>query len=146
MHKMVVHCRQEPYDVYIGRGTEWGNPFHIGKDGDRDEVCDKYIKLRGADPEFVAKVKKELAGKVLGCSCSPWRCHGEWLAEIAGGGPPEPMPSLMPKKISGHVFQRSEEPPHKQQVPGSSPGVPTMADPSGVPSRQPQGGGLAERK
>jgi len=26
----VVHCKREPYDVYIGRGSKWGNPFtHI---------------------------------------------------------------------------------------------------------------------
>lgn len=26
----VVHCKKEPYDVYIGRPSKWGNPFtHI---------------------------------------------------------------------------------------------------------------------
>jgi hypothetical protein len=33
----VVHCKRERYDVYIerGRGSRWGNPFVIGRDGDR---------------------------------------------------------------------------------------------------------------
>ena len=31
--------------VYIGRGSPWGNPFVIGKDGDRDTVCDKYAAM-----------------------------------------------------------------------------------------------------
>jgi hypothetical protein len=28
--------------VYIGRGSAWGNPYVIGKDGDRAEVIEKY--------------------------------------------------------------------------------------------------------
>jgi hypothetical protein len=28
--------------VYVGRGTPWGNPFVMGRDGDRDEVCDRF--------------------------------------------------------------------------------------------------------
>ena len=33
-----------PGAVYIGRGRggSWGNPFEIGKDGDRDEVVAKH--------------------------------------------------------------------------------------------------------
>lgn len=27
LSRMVVHCKREPYDVYIGRGSKWGNPF-----------------------------------------------------------------------------------------------------------------------
>lgn len=35
----VVHCKKSKYDVYIGRPSIWGNPFTIGKDGTRKEVC-----------------------------------------------------------------------------------------------------------
>ena len=28
--------------IYIGRGSAWGNPFVIGRDGDRAEVIEKY--------------------------------------------------------------------------------------------------------
>lgn len=38
----VVHCKREPYDVYIGRPSKWGNPFVIEKDGTRKEVIEKY--------------------------------------------------------------------------------------------------------
>ena len=38
----VVHCKKEPYDIYIGRPSKWGNPFSIGKDGTREEVIEKY--------------------------------------------------------------------------------------------------------
>ena len=34
----VVHINKEEYDIYIGRGSKWGNPFVLGKDGDRTEV------------------------------------------------------------------------------------------------------------
>lgn len=34
--------RNENYDVYIGRGSDWGNPYALGIDGDRDEVIGKY--------------------------------------------------------------------------------------------------------
>lgn len=42
--KRVVHCKKEPYDVYIGRPSKWGNPFVIGKDGTREEVIAKYAE------------------------------------------------------------------------------------------------------
>ena len=38
----VVHCKKDRHDVYIGRGSKWGNPFKIGEDGDRHEVIQKY--------------------------------------------------------------------------------------------------------
>ena len=39
--KLVVHCKKEPYDIYVGRPSKWGNPFRIGKDGTREEVIKK---------------------------------------------------------------------------------------------------------
>lgn len=38
----VVHCKREDFDVYIGRPGPYGNPFTIGRDGNRKEVIDKY--------------------------------------------------------------------------------------------------------
>ena len=38
----IVHCKREPYDIYIGRPGKWGNPFEIGRDGIREEVTKKY--------------------------------------------------------------------------------------------------------
>lgn len=69
--------------VYIGRGSPWGNPFVIGKDGDRDDVCDKYEQMVENDPQLKEKIKSELAGKDLICFCSPARCHGDYLLKIA---------------------------------------------------------------
>ena len=79
----VVHCKKDKYDVYIGRPGPWGNPFEIGKDGDREEVVEKYAEWLLAQPELVEKAKEELKGKVLGCWCAPKLCHGDILAEVA---------------------------------------------------------------
>ena len=79
----VVHCKKEPYDVYIGRPSIWGNPFVIGRDGTRQEVIDKFRQRLETTPELKCMVKKELKGKVLGCWCKPKLCHGDVLVEIA---------------------------------------------------------------
>lgn len=79
----VVHCKREPFDVYIGRPGPWGNPFQLGADGDRDEVLTKYRAWLQRNPEIVEKAKAELRDKVLGCWCAPKACHGDVLAEVA---------------------------------------------------------------
>lgn len=76
--KLVVHCKKEPYDVYIGRGSKWGNPFIIGKDGSREEVIRKYAEYL-ANKEELLTALDELDGKVLGCYCTPQACHGDVL-------------------------------------------------------------------
>jgi hypothetical protein len=80
----VVHCKKESYDVYIGRGSKWGNPFKIGKDGTREAVVDKYRSWLGFQPELMNALH-ELRGKVLGCWCKPKPCHGDVLVEIIEG-------------------------------------------------------------
>lgn len=79
----VVHCKREPYDVYIGRGrgSIWGNPFVIGRDGNRDEVIEKYRQYILSNPELLEQLES-LRDKVLGCWCSPLACHGNVLAEL----------------------------------------------------------------
>lgn len=79
----VVHCKREPYDVYIGRPGFWGNPFIVGKFGDRERCIQAYRELLLRDPRMVAKAKAELKGKVLGCWCHPLPCHGDVLVEVA---------------------------------------------------------------
>ena len=69
--------------VYIGRGSAYGNPFVIGKDGDRDDVCDKFESMLMSNVQLLTKVKQELRGKDLVCFCKPKRCHGDTLLKIA---------------------------------------------------------------
>lgn len=69
--------------VYIGRGSAFGNPFVIGRDGDRDAVCDKYKEMVASNAVLRARIKSELRGKDLVCFCAPKRCHGDLLLELA---------------------------------------------------------------
>ncbi|KKK91261.1 hypothetical protein LCGC14_2714740 [marine sediment metagenome] len=79
----VVHCKLESYDIYIGRPSKWGNPFIIGRDGDRHECLAKYANWLNKQPELKAAVS-ELKGKILGCWCAPFNlCHGDILARLA---------------------------------------------------------------
>lgn len=82
MSARVVHCRKEPFDVYVGRPTKWGNPFIIGRDGTRAEVIDKYENwIRGNAGLWMDL--EDLRGKVLGCHCAPLACHGDVLVRLA---------------------------------------------------------------
>ena len=80
---LVVHVKRAPYDVYVGRPSPFGNPFVIGRDGDRAAVIQKYRAWLLAQPALVERVRRELAGKVLGCWCAPLPCHGDVLADVA---------------------------------------------------------------
>lgn len=91
MTTTVVHIR-DGYDVYIGRangrarlkGSIWANPFHIGRDGTREDVIAKYRAWIMEQPALLAQVGT-LKGKRLGCFCSPQQCHGDVLTELAEG-------------------------------------------------------------
>lgn len=87
---LVVHHKKKPYDVYIGRPSKWGNPYSHQEDTlaqfkveTRAEAIDKYEAWVRSQPEMMLAIKTELKGKVLGCFCSPARCHGHILAWIA---------------------------------------------------------------
>lgn len=69
-------------DVYIGRGSKWGNPFKIGVHGSREEVVGKYRDYLFKCEELLMDIE-ELRGKNLVCYCSPRLCHGDILAELA---------------------------------------------------------------
>jgi len=77
----VVHCKRSKYDVYIGRGGPWGNPFEIGQDGTREEVCAKYLKYLLQNERLMAMLPS-LKGKVLGCYCAPKLCHGDIIIHV----------------------------------------------------------------
>ena len=78
-----------PYDVYIGRGTDFGNPYAIGIDGDRDEVINKFVvyfyQRISEEPDFKERVL-QLKGKTLACFCKPKPCHGDVIISFIHGG------------------------------------------------------------
>jgi hypothetical protein len=78
----VVNKNKEPYDAYIGRGSIFGNPYIIGKDGSRNEVISRYedwFRFMLQDKRFFDAVCA-LKGKRLGCFCAPEKCHGDIIA------------------------------------------------------------------
>jgi len=79
----VVNLKESKYDVYIGRHSVFGNPFIIGKHGNRKEVIDKYREwFYDIEQKNLRKqAKKELKGKRLGCFCKPQACHGDIIAD-----------------------------------------------------------------
>jgi ribonuclease HI len=85
------------HDTYIGRGSPWGNPFVIGKDGDRDEVIDKYERHLRESPRLLDRLH-ELRGKTLACFCAPARCHGDILARYADA--PSHTPKEEPMRVA----------------------------------------------
>jgi hypothetical protein len=95
-----VNLRSSQYDVYIGRGSPFGNRYRIGAHGTRAEVIESYrtafLKRIEIDPSFAAEVRA-LWGKRLGCYCKPLACHGdvivEWLNEQVAN---EARPRLIP--------------------------------------------------
>jgi len=75
--------------VYIGRGSKWGNPYSHLKNTKahflvetREEACEKYILWFCDQPELINSLD-ELRGKDLVCFCSPLKCHGDMLIELA---------------------------------------------------------------
>jgi len=81
----VVHVRQEPADVFVGRPSQWANPYHVGVDGTREQVVLKYREWVVRQPRLLRDLRS-LRGKVLGCSCAPLPCHADVLAALADYG------------------------------------------------------------
>ena len=82
---LICWAEREGLDVRIDRGTRYGNPFVMGEDGDRDEVCEAFVlHYLPHKPSIKSRLKPgELSGKVLICHCYPLRCHGDALADLA---------------------------------------------------------------
>ena len=78
--QLIRWASEKGHFLPIDRGTQWGNPFVVGEDGDRDKVCDSFEVYFNLKPSLQVKIPS-LAGKVLGCWCFPERCHGNHLVE-----------------------------------------------------------------
>ena len=82
----VVHCKIDKYTIYIGRPSVLGNPYVIGKDGSRDEVCDKFEEYVKNTPKVLDAIKNLNDNDILGCWCKQKnknvRCHGDSIVKI----------------------------------------------------------------
>lgn len=70
--------------IYCGRGSIAGNPFIIGEDGTRDEVCDKY-EAWAPKQKWWRPFIREARGRDLVCHCKPKRCHCDFILKAANG-------------------------------------------------------------
>jgi hypothetical protein len=64
----------------VDRATPLGNPFVIGRDGDRATVIARYRDHLRRRPALLARLE-DLRGKALGCWCAPEACHADALIE-----------------------------------------------------------------
>ncbi len=74
-----------PEAVYVGRPSNWGNPFLLGRDGNREEVIAKFREwiLYDYYGRTLFYNLEQLKGKDLVCWCSPLPCHADILLELA---------------------------------------------------------------
>lgn len=96
----VVHVIRAPYDLYVGRenarvglpGSDWANPFRIGRDGDRQTVLARFEEeLRRGSLSHLLPRLRELEGLTLACWCAPKGgvghhdplvCHAQILLKV----------------------------------------------------------------
>ena len=89
----IINLRHHRCDIVCDRTSIYGNRFEIGRDGTRDDVCDKYEeyfqKRILTDASFRDRIHS-LKDKKLGCwcrclpechnpKCKPLRCHLETI-------------------------------------------------------------------
>lgn len=85
----------EPW-IYVGRGTPLGNPFVVGRDGDRARCLALYRvhlhdRIQAGDPAVLAELARITPETALVCSCAPHPCHADvivrawrWLRTTGG--------------------------------------------------------------
>ena len=74
--------RIPPDAYYCGRPSPLGNPFVIGRDGARDDVCDKFEAWLPTQQKLMTMLPG-LAGRDLVCFCAPLRCHCDTALRLA---------------------------------------------------------------
>lgn len=83
------NCRDA---FYVGRmlrygNTSLGNPYAIGRDGDRKTVIEKYrvwlsARIAEPDPVVCTALLSIQKNQSLFCHCTPQECHGEVISAI----------------------------------------------------------------
>jgi len=84
---------KNPWDVKVDRSSSLGNPFYMGSESQRDEVCDKYVTWfeSNKSPAFHLELKRlrelyvEHGQLNLFCWCAPKRCHAETIRQYLLG-------------------------------------------------------------
>jgi len=68
---------------FVDRGTDWGNPFIMDHEDERDYVCDMFEKYAiwrlSVEPTWLDRLRDQH----LVCHCAPKRCNAETLRRLA---------------------------------------------------------------
>lgn len=73
----------QPGDVRVDRTSEWGNPFFMRIESDRDKVCNDYeVYILRMIEEGKLSIDELKNAKRLGCWCKPKRCHSDFLKKL----------------------------------------------------------------
>ena len=90
--QIVNRYHRLPFDIYAGRGSEWGNPYsHLDattaqfKVRDRITAVLKYREHLLNNPELLSRVGT-FRGKTACCYCFPLSCHLHVIADLAENG------------------------------------------------------------
>lgn len=77
--RLWLWAEQAKIAVRIDRQSDWGNPFRLPDDGNRDVCCESFVKHYWPHKPSLQRQIHTLRGKALGCWCAPLRCHGDFL-------------------------------------------------------------------
>jgi hypothetical protein len=90
----LFHGRVPAGAVYVGRGapglpgSPYRNPYQL-KRYSRDDAMRLHREYLRADPDLVARARRELAGRDLACWCRlDERCHADILLAVVAGEQP----------------------------------------------------------
>ncbi|MFI9410119.1 DUF4326 domain-containing protein [Nocardia gamkensis] len=80
---LIDWARRHNLFVRIDRASDWGNPYIIGRHGNRDDVITAHAHHIARRGDLLTRMRHgELTGHVLGCWCAPQHCHGDTLTAL----------------------------------------------------------------
>lgn len=76
---------------YAARPSALGNPYEIGRDGDRNTVIHRYLewlkaRIAERDPVVCTALLGIRPGQPLSCHCAPAPCHAQVIADLLDNG------------------------------------------------------------
>ncbi len=74
------------HEMRVDRSTKWGNPFVMGKHGDREQVISMYrehLWKQIQEGEVTVDELASMAGMNLYCWCAPKPCHANVIEQAA---------------------------------------------------------------
>lgn len=93
--EVVNKDRNDDFDVYIGRGTPWGNPFPVGKQEGQYERAEAIALFRQhfennlLTNQGLRRGLLGMRGLRIACHCKPLACHGDVIAGYLNALDPE---------------------------------------------------------